>query len=230
MIFAHPDDETFGLGGTTIKLTKIGHTVNLITATKGEAGLPGTPPITTMDKLPIVREQELKNSAKITGIKKIYFLGEIDGTLHKIKTENLVKKILPILKKENPDIIITFDSTGGSNHPDHKAIGKAATAAYLKYCTKSKKHIKLYHTAIPQSNLEKLAKLGLEYKEFGKMEGTPDDLITTKTDIRDVFKQKTRAMKMHKTQNKDWQRILGRKTAIDLNYEYLRLIYEHNLI
>lgn len=229
MIFAHPDDETFGLGGTTIKLTKQGHTVNLITATRGEAGLPGTPPITTMDKLPKVREEELKKAAKITGIKKIYFLNEIDATLHKIKTEKLVKKILPIINSEKPDVVITFDSTGASNHPDHKAISKAATRAFYTYAKSARKHVKLYHTAIPRSNLKKLENTNLEYKAFGKVQGTNDDLITTKINIKKEFPIKVKAMREHKTQNKDWERIIRRKFAIDMDHEYLRLIYENDL-
>ena len=40
-VFAHPDDETFSSGGTIAKLSKAGYKVNLITATKGEAGEPG---------------------------------------------------------------------------------------------------------------------------------------------------------------------------------------------
>ena len=71
MVFAHPDDETFSLGGTTKKLTREGHKIILITATKGEAGMLGDPPITTRENLGKVREKELKRAAKITGIKKI---------------------------------------------------------------------------------------------------------------------------------------------------------------
>jgi len=50
-VFAHPDDETFSSGGTIAKLTKNKHQVILATATKGEAGEPGNPPITTRDKV-----------------------------------------------------------------------------------------------------------------------------------------------------------------------------------
>lgn len=229
MIFAHPDDETFGLGGLTKKLTRNGNKVVLITATKGEKGMIGYPPITTQENLGKVREKELKRASKITGIKKIYFLGYIDGTLENISKKELAEKIYNLIIKEKPDIVITFDETGISNHPDHKTISFTATQAFYAYMNNSKKHVKLYHTAFPKSNIKKLAGSSEEYKAFGKMKGTPDELITTKIDISQEFKFKERAMMEHKTQKKDWERILKRGKIINHNTEYLRLIAENNI-
>jgi len=229
MVFAHPDDETFGLGGTTKKLTLAGNKVNLITATKGEAGMLGDPPITTQENLGKVREKELRRATKITGISKIYFLGYIDGTLKNISKKELSLKIFEIIIKEKPEIIITFDDTGISNHPDHIAISESTTLAFQKYLEKAKKHVKLYHTAFPQSIIKKIANSSIEYKAFGKMKGTPDDLITTKIDITNEFKYKEKAMKQHITQKKDWERILKRNKILDSNFEYLRLIKENNI-
>jgi len=228
-VFAHPDDETFSSGGTILKLTEKKNIVNLICATKGEAGEPGNPPITDKKYLGKIREKELKNAAKILGISKIHFLGLIDGTLHKIKSEKLVKLILPIIKKENPDVVITFDSTGASNHPDHIAISKAATTAFKAYISTSKKEVKLYHTAIPKSNLKKLEKAGMSYNAFGQMKGVDDEIITTKINIKHEFNKKIKALKQHKTQHQDWERFLKRNLAIDLNNEYFTLIQENNI-
>ncbi len=229
LIFAHPDDETFSSGGTIAKLTSKGNVVNLITATKGEAGQVGDPPVTDRKHIAKVREQELRNAAKILGISKIHFLGLIDGTLHKVKTEAIVKKVLPILKQEKPDVIITFDSTGASNHPDHIAMSKAATIAFNRYAVSVKKHIRLYHTAIPLSNLKKLEKTGMSYNAFGKMKGVSDELITTKSDISKQFRKKVKALKQHRTQHKDWERFLKREFAVDLNKEYFTLISENEI-
>lgn len=229
MVFAHPDDETFGLGGTTKKLTRAGHKVILITATKGESGMLGSPPITTQENLGIVREKELKRAAKITGINKIYFLGYLDGKLEKISKKELSLKIFEIIIKEKPDIVITFDKTGISNHPDHIAISETTTLAFDEYMKNTKKHISLYHTAFPQSIIKKIANSSVEYKAFGKMKGTPDELITTKIDISNEIKYKQRAMMEHKTQRKDWERILKRNKEIDSNFEYLRLISENDI-
>jgi len=228
-VFAHPDDETFSSGGTILKLTSSNNIVNLICATKGEAGEPGNPPITELKNLGKVREQELKNAAKILGIKKIHFLGLIDGTLHKIKTEKLVNLIFKILQKENPDIVITFDQTGGSNHPDHIAVSKATTLAFEKLLIKTKKHLKLYHTAMPKSNIEKLKKSGLSYNAFGEIKGVEDEHITSKIDIKKHFAKKAKALKQHKTQHQDWERFFKREFTVDLNHEHFKLIKENNI-
>jgi N-acetylglucosamine malate deacetylase 2 len=228
-IFAHPDDETFSNGGTISKLTKNGHTVKLITATKGEAGEPGNPPITTKENIGKVREQELLNAAKILGISQIFFLGFIDGTLKNIPQNKLQIKIMQILNKEKPDVVITFDKTGASNHPDHIAISKAATASFTKYMKKQTKHIRLYHTANPKSNIVIMQKAGIAYNAFGKTEGTADEYITTRIDISQFFKYKVKALKCHKTQHQDWERYLKREFVIDLKTEYFQLISENNI-
>src|SRR3989338_215960 len=113
-IFAHPDDETFSSGGTIAKLAQKGVTIKLITATKGEEGQLGNPPIATKDNIAEIREKELKNAAKILGISKIYFLGFKDGSLPMISIKKLSRKVLEILTVEKPDIVVTFGKEGAS--------------------------------------------------------------------------------------------------------------------
>ena len=182
-VFAHPDDESFSSGGTIAKLAKKGEKVILVTATRGEAGEVGDPPLTTKENLGKAREKELRSAARVLGIKRTIFLDFIDATLEN-HTKDLKKTILSIFKKENPDVVVTFDRHGGSNHPDHKAISNAATKIFEKYMGSSKKHVSLYHTAVPRSYLRKYEKAGLVYKAFGKMKGTPDPDITTIVDTR----------------------------------------------
>jgi len=45
-LLAHPDDETFGTGGTIARYARAGAEVHLATATRGEAGMVGEPPVT----------------------------------------------------------------------------------------------------------------------------------------------------------------------------------------
>src|ERR1035437_269736 len=197
-VFAHPDDETFSSGGTIAKLTQNKHKVVLATATKGEAGEPGNPPITTRDKVGEVREQELRRAAKILGISNIHFLGLIDGTLRYIKNSDIENKILKIIKEENPDAVITFDKDGGSNHPDHKAVSRATTKVFKEYKNLAKKHVRLYHTAMPRSFVKEFEKKGLGYNAFGRVRGVKDNEITTIININDTIDTKIKALKEHK--------------------------------
>ena len=51
-VFAHPDDETFRPGGTLALLARGGVRVQVLTATRGEAGSCGDPPLCTPEELP----------------------------------------------------------------------------------------------------------------------------------------------------------------------------------
>lgn len=229
-IFAHPDDESFSSGGTIAKLTKKGVVVKLITATKGEAGSMGNPPFTTRAELAKVRQQELANAAKILGISQIYFLHLIDGTLDKIPVRKIVEPILTILKKEKPDMVITFNKEGGSRHPDHIKVSKAATSAFKQYINITGKSVKLYYNVLPKTLLKIFDEKGLGYSTFGKIKGTPDTQITTIIDISDTIETKIRALKCHQTQKADWERFLKRMTVVNLRHEYFRLILENQLL
>lgn len=228
--FAHPDDETFSSGGTIARLSQEGHEVKLITATYGEAGQVGDPPITTKDKLGEVRKKEQACAAKILGIKEIFFLNLRDGGLREISEENFVNLVLPILEKEKPDMVVTFDKTGGSNHPDHIAMSEAVTKAYFGYQKNNKKHTSLYHTAIPRSYILKYRGTDTEYKAFGQIQGTPDEDITTIVDISDTFDLKIQAFKCHLSQKKDWERLIKRSQFVDTKKEFFQLISENSFI
>jgi LmbE family N-acetylglucosaminyl deacetylase len=228
-VFAHPDDETFSSGGTIAKLTQDKHKVVLATATKGEAGEPGNPPITTRDKVGQVREQELKRAARILGISNIHFLGLIDGTLRYIKNADIERRILNIIEKENPDVVITFDKGGGSNHPDHKAVSRAATKVFKEYKNLAKKHVRLYHTAMPRSFVKEFEKKNLGYNVFGKVRGVKDNDITTIINITDTLQTKIKALKEHKTQHQDWERFLKRTKDVKASNEFFKLVDENEL-
>jgi LmbE family N-acetylglucosaminyl deacetylase len=55
-VFAHPDDEAFGTGGTLARYAAEGCEVYLVTATRGEAGQIALPALATPASLPAVRE------------------------------------------------------------------------------------------------------------------------------------------------------------------------------
>jgi LmbE family N-acetylglucosaminyl deacetylase len=229
-VFAHPDDETFSSGGTITKLTRTNHKVVLATATKGEAGEPGNPPITTRDKVGEVREQELRRAAKIMGILRIHFLGFIDGKVRYVRNKKLEGKILSVLKKERPDVVITFDKGGGSNHPDHKAVSRATTKVFKEYKNLVKKHLRLYHTAMPRSVIKGFEKQGANYNAFGKVRGIKDNEITTIIDISDTLDTKIKALKEHKTQHQDWERFIKRLDRAKYAHEFFKLVDEKNFV
>ena len=80
-VFAHPDDESFMTVGTACRYGEEGVRVALVTATLGEEGGAGDPPVCTREELPAVREAELRRAAGILGIGSVDLLGYRDKQL-----------------------------------------------------------------------------------------------------------------------------------------------------
>ncbi len=228
--FAHPDDETFTLAGSIIKWVKSGVQVSLITATYGQMGLSADIKVDSPDHLGQIRKGEMEEAAKITGISKIHYFGLMDGELENEETSELVNKIGAIIEEEKPDVVITFEKNGGSNHPDHIKMSLASTMAFKDYLKKTKKHVRLYHTVTPQSYYAEFAKAGVANTGFGEPKGVSDEQITTILDVTDVFDLKMKAIECHKTQWKDVERYKSRMQQVDLKKEFLQLILENEIV
>ena len=124
-IFAHPDDESFAVGGTLAKYAHQGVQVILLCATRGEAGISGVSPEQTGE----IRERELRQAAEHLGI-EVYFLGYTDGELAQTKREALLETIACWIDLVQPQVILTFGPDGISGHSDHVTISHIVTQAY----------------------------------------------------------------------------------------------------
>lgn len=127
LIFAHPDDESFALGGTIAKYVELGVRITLVTATKGEAGK--TAGICNPEELGLFREQELRRAAEVLGIAEVIFLGYKDKAVPLSSPLEIVEKLVRIIRKIRPQVVITFGADGASGHRDHRAIHYLTKAA-----------------------------------------------------------------------------------------------------
>ncbi len=128
-VFAHPDDEAFGTGGTLTKYAAQGRDVYLVTATRGEAGQIAEPDMATPANLPYVREQELRCACEIYGIHPPRFLDYQDGQLPIVNQGQAVGKLVRLIRQLEPQVLITFGSDGIYGHYDHIAAHRWATIA-----------------------------------------------------------------------------------------------------
>jgi len=193
LVFAHPDDESSSVAGTTVKYTQRGVSVDLICATCGEKG-------TRLDVPPDVdtataREAGLRIAAGITGIRDIYFLGYMDGDLEKTDVGEVANRVMKIMQKVQPEVVITFGPDGISGHPDHKAISRATTVAFEMLTESGSGPRKLYYVTIPESAL---AEIGNE--DLDGIKTRPDDEVTTTINITGHLDTKIRALEAHSSQ------------------------------
>lgn len=138
---AHPDDESFGLGGTLARYALAGHKVYYACATRGEAG--------TLDAKYLqgrtvseVRTAEMAGAAKALGLAGVVYLGYRDSgmkgatgnehpeALIKAPVEELAGKMVKVIRNLKPEVIITHDAGGGYGHPDHIAVHRAVLKAF----------------------------------------------------------------------------------------------------
>lgn len=195
-IIAHPDDEAFGPGGTIIKLVKENN-VYIICATKGEAGSVKKGPAGAA--LGKIREQELLNSAKILGVKKVFFLGFRDGELSNNLYQPLAKKIEKILRRLKSETIITYEPRGISGHIDHIMVSMVSSFVFQKL-----KFIKkIMYFCAP----EKIIEMNRDYFIYVPP-GYKEREIDLTVDVSKVWDQKIAAMFAHKSQIQDAMWIL----------------------
>jgi LmbE family N-acetylglucosaminyl deacetylase len=131
-VLAHPDDETFCAGGTIAKLAAAGEQIDLFCATDGDAGKSSGIPISSRNELAARRRAELTMASRILGIGSLSTPGHGDGVLKEVDPERLIGEIVFFLRRYRSDVVLTFGPEGApTQHRDHRAISRAATAAYF---------------------------------------------------------------------------------------------------
>ena len=187
-IFAHPDDETFRAGGTLALLARRGARVQVLTATRGQAGSRGNPPLCAPEELPAAREAELRCACAALGLPPPILLDYQDGQLAAADPEALIAEILLIIRELHPQMILTFGADGLSGHPDHIAIGLAATEVFHRAEDVSA----LYTLAVPRLLAESLG--------MKQIHAVPDESITLAVEVSSVWDAKMSAIRCHRTQ------------------------------
>lgn len=222
--FAHPDDEAFGVAGVFRAFADAGIRTALICATRGEEGEISDPALATKDTLGQVREQELREACRIMGVDDLTFLDYRDGSLDRADPNEAEGRIVRVIRRLRPQVVVTFDKQGGYGHPDHIAIHERTVGAFHKagdarcYPEQIAEGLqpyapqKLYVTALPVSGMrafrEKLRAQGVDFRPGGAMAtipidrmGTPDEDVTTAVPLGErEIDAKLAAMLAHRTQ------------------------------
>jgi len=192
-VFAHPDDETFRCGGTLALLARRGVRVQTLTATRGEAGSRGDPPLCHAEELGAVREQELGCACSALGVAPPILLDYSDGELAEVDEEEAVAQVMATIRELRPQVLLTWPPDGLSGHPDHVAVSRWTTLAFERADTLGPDaSVALYHLAVPRSVANAL---GLAH-----LHAIPDAEITLTVDVTPVWEQKWAAIRCHRTQ------------------------------
>ncbi len=238
LVHAHPDDETIGTGATMARYAAEGAAVTLVTCTLGEEGEILVPELEHLaadreDGLGQHRIGELAAACEALGVTDHRLLGGpgrwrdsgMMGTPANDRPEcfwqadldEAVRELVTVVREVRPQVVVTYDSSGGYGHPDHiqahrvtmAAVDAAADPAYAPDLGEVWVVDKLYWTAVPKSALQ----AGIdELKAAGQSDffgvdsaddlpfGIPDEQVTTEVDASAHLDAKVAAMRAHRTQ------------------------------
>jgi LmbE family N-acetylglucosaminyl deacetylase len=190
-VLAHPDDESFGMGGTLALYAERGVSVHLVCATRGEAGEINPKHLQGFSSAAELRSAELRCAAGILGLDGVHFLdyrdsgmaGSADNahpnSLVKAPLDNVAGQISTYIRKLQPQVVLTFDPIGGYKHPDHikvqratlKAVQMAAEPQGQPQVT-AHQVSKLYYHVIPKKMLRLAVRvlplIGFDPHTFGR--------------------------------------------------------------
>jgi LmbE family N-acetylglucosaminyl deacetylase len=120
-VFAHPDDEAFGVAGTLARYAAEGIGAALICATLGETGL-SNGLADSPAELASLRAAELRCSAQAIGLADLALFDFPDGGGSEWDLVSLASRLREELQRIRPAVVITFDGNGITCHPDHIAV------------------------------------------------------------------------------------------------------------
>lgn len=228
-VHAHPDDEAISTGGVLARYADDGVQTVLVTCTGGEVGEIGDQALATPETLGEVRRRELAAACEILNVSRLHLLGYRDSgmagtpdnehpeSFHQADLEEATGRLVELVRRYRPQVLITYDDEGFYGHPDHINANRITVAAFEAAANSTRfpsagppwQPLKLYYTAIPRSRVAVFAQRMIEAgitPPFDATEGdepgfgTPDELVTTSIDVSQQVERKHRALLAHATQ------------------------------
>ncbi|MGA2260768.1 MAG: PIG-L deacetylase family protein [Acidobacteriota bacterium] len=214
-VFAHPDDETFGPGGTLSRYSLTGHTVRLATLTHGEAGSLGPAKHLTMRELGRLRAEELRCAAKELHLSGLNLYHLPDGKLAELPAEHGLTIIRQEINTFLPDALITFHAAGISGHPDHQTAARWCLQAVQEQTNPPR----MYAYGISSEQARRIS--------HRKLTPIPDDEITHVIDVSQYLDYKFSAIRCHQSQSEAWEKIQAVEggLASHLRYEHFSQVW-----
>lgn len=210
-VAAHPDDDVMGAAGLMAHHREDGDLrFVLIHATDGEAGEIAADSGATRETLGAVRRREDDAGWRVVGRMpdRHEWFGLPDGGLEDLPPGVLERRIATVFAVERPDVVMTFGPDGITGHPDHIAVGAAATAAFLRFADDGGVGFRrLFYGAYPQSALDRVntrtVALGGQAYDPTRVfhpRGVPDEAIACTVDLRAHVPVVVAAFREHRSQ------------------------------
>lgn len=184
VVVAHPDDADFSSGGTIARFTEEGFRAVIVLCTSGDKGTDRRD--ISREELAATREREQLEASQRLGVEVTEFLRGGDGEL--MPDLELRGKIVRMIRKHRPDIVITHDPFRPySLHPDHRAVGTATVDA-------------VYPTARDPLYFPEHLEEGFEPHKVAELWLYGSDVPDKFIDVSTTIDRKIHALKAHESQ------------------------------
>jgi mycothiol S-conjugate amidase len=210
-----------------------GARVALACATGGEEGEILNPRMEQpgiLERMAEVREAELRTACDLLGVHEVYMLGYRDSGMPGTESnerpdafcnadpDEAIGKIVQIIRKERPHVVLGYDESRGYDHPDHVKVYEWGTEAFKaagdpdRYPEAGEpwQPAKLYYFATFtkqrfQALNDAAVERGLEPPYAGWLEnwdsfGFEEPEITTQIDVSEFIETRSKALLAHATQ------------------------------
>ncbi|HUQ45913.1 MAG TPA: PIG-L family deacetylase [Gemmatimonadaceae bacterium] len=200
-VFAHPDDETFAIGGTLARYSDDGVRCSLYCATDGDAGGTSGIPVSSPAELASLRQAELRAACEVLGIAALERGAHPDGALAAADPELVMSEIVRLIRRERPGVVVTFGPEGApTRHRDHRVISRLATAAYLLADTTTAYPDQLAEGLAPH-RADRLCYVTWPTPAPGIEPATEGQPIDISVAVREWLPRKQQAFERHRTQH-----------------------------
>lgn len=186
VIVAHPGDEAFGFAGAIAGAAAEGAYVVVVCATRGyfdprivtKPPAPGGRNRDLLDplswrNLDTVREDEMRRSAALLGVRVLRMLDYAEGELDAVDFPHLVGRLVQPIRMHHPEVVLTFGPDGVTGDSDHVVLSRAVGMAVEKAAEPLAYEVdleedevawriaKLYHLTVPRASLAILGDMAL---------------------------------------------------------------------
>jgi len=213
-VFAHPDDETFYLAGTLLKMKQDPRvSLHIVCLTIGDQDVAKDRLRITPERLGRIRVKELEAAGAVLGAEEVISLGYHDQGLAAADAAVMVKQVREILDRVGAEIVLTHDPYGISGHPDHVTCSRVAKQAFEQSGAG-----RLFYVTMPQARY-------FVNSLFSMFHGPAERVYPSlRVDIRGQKRLKRAALYAHSTQEHfSFWNGLGMKEDLLYNFEYFAL-------
>jgi LmbE family N-acetylglucosaminyl deacetylase len=158
--YAHPDDEIGIVSLANRYMREEGAYTTLICTTNGDVGTVEPEHMKGYASIADLRLAEFACATEAAGFNEVIAFGYRDSGMMgtpdnehpesswQAPLEVITEKVVEVMRRVRPQVVMTFNTFGAYGHPDHIKINQAAVAAFRQLQSEPEHPEKLYYSAV----------------------------------------------------------------------------------